>query len=357
MSVNGRGATAPRLNNADANSLREFWDVYESQFAEIGAQLAEDAAAHPELANFIGAGDAESVAENRERIGEAINEGDWDAYLADMVDTGARYAEAGLSFSAWFATGRALRSKLVPLLIDEPERLADALRGVSIFIDLVILAVADSFIDSKQRIILEQQDVLRGLSTPVLELRDGLLLVPLIGFIDSERALLLTGKLLEAIAARRAVAGTEINVLEAADGPDAHQRSRSGRPGDHALEHRRPARPAGGAPSRRWPLPGQAPRARHAARRRPGRRRALARRLTSRRRGPLSASPDFASRFAWRGPPARALSPAAALPSDVPRAKCCGCTKAFQAFRAGSIPVARSCAGYHRRVTGSGAVW
>jgi rsbT co-antagonist protein RsbR len=210
MSVNGRGATAPDLNNADENSLREFWDVYESQFAEIGAELADDPAAHPELASFVGAGDEASVAENRERIAHAINNGDWDAYLSDMIDTGARYAEAGLSFSAWFATGRALRSKLVPLLIDalgdEPERLADALRGVSIFIDLVIRAVADSFIDAKQRIILEQQDVLRGLSTPVLELRSGLLLVPLVGFIDSERALLLTGKLLEAIAAKRAKA-------------------------------------------------------------------------------------------------------------------------------------------------------
>jgi rsbT co-antagonist protein RsbR len=210
MSVNGRNATAPALNNADQSSLREFWDVYESQFAEIGAQLAEDPAAHPELASFIGAGDADSVARNRARIAQAIEDGDWDVYLADMVETGARYAEAGLSFSAWFATGRALRAKLVPLLIDalgdEPERLADALRGVSIFIDLVMLAVGDSFIDSKQRIILEQQDVLRGLSTPVLELRNGLLLVPLIGFIDSERALLLTGKLLEAIAAKRAKA-------------------------------------------------------------------------------------------------------------------------------------------------------
>ncbi len=210
MLVNGRGATAPKLNNPDQTSLSEFWDVYESQFAEVGAELAQDASAHPELANFVGAGDAESVAENRERIAQAINDGDWAAYLSDMVDTGARYAEAGVSFSAWFATGRALRSKLVPLLIDalgdEPERLAAALRGMSIFIDLVMLAVGDSFIDVKQRIILEQQDVLRGLSTPVLELRDGLLLVPLIGFIDSERALLLTGKLLEAIAARRAKA-------------------------------------------------------------------------------------------------------------------------------------------------------
>jgi rsbT co-antagonist protein RsbR len=210
MSVNGRGATAPSLNNADQSSLREFWDVYESRFAEIGAQLADDAVAHPELANFVGAGDAESVAENRERIAQAMNDGDWDPYLADMVDTGARYAEAGLSFSAWFATGRALRSKLVPHLIDaladEPERLAEALRGLSTFIDLVILSVGESFIDAKQRIILEQQDVLRGLSTPVLEVRNGLLLVPLIGFIDSERALLLTGKLLEAIADKRAKA-------------------------------------------------------------------------------------------------------------------------------------------------------
>jgi rsbT co-antagonist protein RsbR len=210
MSVNGHGATAPKLSNADLDSLREFWDVYESQFAEIGAELSDATAAHPELASFVGAGEEDAVAENRVRISQAINDGDWDAYLSDMVEAGNRYAEAGLSFSAWFATARSLRAKLVPLLIDalsdEPERLAEAVRGVSIFIDLVMLAVGDSYIDAKQRIILEQQDVLRGLSTPVLELRDGLLLVPLIGFIDSERALLLTGKLLEAIAAKRAKA-------------------------------------------------------------------------------------------------------------------------------------------------------
>ncbi|HEX3690481.1 MAG TPA: STAS domain-containing protein [Solirubrobacteraceae bacterium] len=213
MSVNGRGATAPtdtKLNHGDQGSLREFWEVYEAQFSEVGAELSEDTAAHPELANFVGAGSAQHVAEIRGRISQAINDDDWEPYLSDMIDTGARYAEAGLSFSAWFAAGRALRFKLVPRLIDalsdEPERLADALRGLSIFIDLVLLAVGDSFIDAKQRIILEQQDVLRGLSTPVLELRDGLLLVPLVGFIDSERALLLTGKLLEAIAATRAKA-------------------------------------------------------------------------------------------------------------------------------------------------------
>ena len=210
MSVNGRGSLAPKLTGAEQQSLREFWDVYEPRFASIGTEIAEDAADHPELGSFVGAGNGEDVADNRERIAQAIRGGDWQDYLSRMMDTGSRYAEAGLSFSAWFATGRALRSKLVPLLTDElsgePQRLAQAIRGVSIYIDLMMLAIGDSFIDAKERIITEQQDVLRGLSTPVLELRNGLLLVPLIGFIDSERALLLTGNLLEAIAARRAKA-------------------------------------------------------------------------------------------------------------------------------------------------------
>jgi rsbT co-antagonist protein RsbR len=208
MSVNGRGPMAPTLTNAEVDALREFWDVYEREFARIGSEIAEDVADHPELSHFVGGGNGSEVAESRERIAQAIRQGDWEPYLADMVDSGARYAEAGLTFSAWFAAGRALRSRMVPLLVDElssePQRLAQAVRGVSIFIDLVMVAVGDSYIEAKERIIREQQDVLRGLSTPVLELRPGLLLVPLIGFIDSERALLLTGKLLEAIAARRA---------------------------------------------------------------------------------------------------------------------------------------------------------
>jgi rsbT co-antagonist protein RsbR len=95
---------------------------------------------------------------------------------------------------------------MVDALSDEAERLAEAVRGVAILIDLVMLAVGQSYIGAKERIITEQQAVLRELSTPVLELRPGLLLVPLVGLIDSERALLLTQQLLEGIAAYRAKA-------------------------------------------------------------------------------------------------------------------------------------------------------
>jgi hypothetical protein len=36
-----------------------------------------------------------NVSESRERIAQAINDGDWGDYLSDMVDTGARAVEYG----------------------------------------------------------------------------------------------------------------------------------------------------------------------------------------------------------------------------------------------------------------------
>ena len=210
MGVGELHMAMPELTDAEVGALREFWRVYGQVFDEIGAAIASKLDAHPELSSFAGSGPAADGRRARALIDQAIVVGDWEPYLGSMADSGARYAEAGLSFSAWFATARELRSRLTPVLLEslsqQPERLAEALRGLSIFIDLVMLAVGDSYIEAKERIIVEQQNALRDLSTPVLELRPGLLLVPLIGLIDSERALLLTGQLLEAISANRAKA-------------------------------------------------------------------------------------------------------------------------------------------------------
>jgi rsbT co-antagonist protein RsbR len=56
----------------------------------------------------------------------------------------------------------------------------------------------------RQRIISAQQAAIRELATPVLQLRDGLLIVPIIGLIDTHRARQLTEDLLAAVRARRA---------------------------------------------------------------------------------------------------------------------------------------------------------
>src|SRR6185295_1175031 len=64
--------------------------------------------------------------------------------------------------------------------------------------------VAVSFVEERERIIRQQQEAIRELSTPVLQVRERLLILPIIGVIDSQRARQLTEQLLPGIRNNRA---------------------------------------------------------------------------------------------------------------------------------------------------------
>jgi rsbT co-antagonist protein RsbR len=64
--------------------------------------------------------------------------------------------------------------------------------------------VAVSFVQERERIIRQQQEAIRELSTPVLQVREQLLILPIIGVLDSQRARQVTEQLLRAIRANRA---------------------------------------------------------------------------------------------------------------------------------------------------------
>jgi rsbT co-antagonist protein RsbR len=64
--------------------------------------------------------------------------------------------------------------------------------------------VAVGFVQERERIIRQQQEAIRELSTPVLQVRERLLILPIIGVIDPQRARQLTEQLLRAIRANRA---------------------------------------------------------------------------------------------------------------------------------------------------------
>jgi rsbT co-antagonist protein RsbR len=64
--------------------------------------------------------------------------------------------------------------------------------------------VAVSFVDERERVIRQQQDAIKELSTPVLPVRERLLILPIIGVLDSDRANQLTEQLLRGIRTHRA---------------------------------------------------------------------------------------------------------------------------------------------------------
>src|ERR687892_679577 len=68
----------------------------------------------------------------------------------------------------------------------------------------IAVTVGVSFVEERERIIREQQAAIRELSTPVLQVREQLLILPIIGGLDSQRARQLTEQLLQAIRATRA---------------------------------------------------------------------------------------------------------------------------------------------------------
>src|SRR5207245_11370010 len=64
--------------------------------------------------------------------------------------------------------------------------------------------IGDVLVFERERVIRQQQEAIRELSTPVLQIRDRLLLIPIIGVIDTNRARLITESLLRAIRDNRA---------------------------------------------------------------------------------------------------------------------------------------------------------
>jgi rsbT co-antagonist protein RsbR len=101
-----------------------------------------------------------------------------------------------------------LRDVLARSLFDHYERKGDVLDGIldayEPAANRIAVTVGVSFVAERERVIREQQDAIRELSTPVLQVRERLLILPIIGAVDSRRARQLTEQLLSAIQANRA---------------------------------------------------------------------------------------------------------------------------------------------------------
>jgi rsbT co-antagonist protein RsbR len=79
--------------------------------------------------------------------------------------------------------------------------------------------VAVSFVQERERVIRDQQDAIRELSTPVLQVRERLLILPIIGILDDPRAHQLTEQLLKGIRRHRA----KVVVIDITGVPDVNE--------------------------------------------------------------------------------------------------------------------------------------
>ena len=87
---------------------------------------------------------------------------------------------------------------------DNPEVLTQVLDAYEPAANRIAVTVGVSFVQERERVIRQQQLAIRELSTPVLKVREQLLILPIIGALDAARARQLTEQLLRGIRDNRA---------------------------------------------------------------------------------------------------------------------------------------------------------
>ena len=93
-----------------------------------------------------------------------------------------------------------LRRLLQDLIAENPAVLITALTLIENVTDRLTLLIHEAYVETRERLIAQQSLSLLELSTPVVRLWDRVLMVPLIGVMDTLRARQTTERLLEAIA-------------------------------------------------------------------------------------------------------------------------------------------------------------
>jgi rsbT co-antagonist protein RsbR len=139
----------------------------------------------------------------------ALVQGDYGReYMEQRVRLGMLYSRAGLDvrvfLGAFHVMMREIGTAVMKSSAKSPGKGFEAFMSLKKVGFLDIGLIIDVLIAERERTINLQQDAIRELSTPVLQLRERLLILPIIGVIDSARAKQLTDDLLRSIRANRA---------------------------------------------------------------------------------------------------------------------------------------------------------
>ncbi len=138
-----------------------------------------------------------------------LTQGKYDtAYVENRLNIGAVHERINLSTKLYLGAYsfylRGVGSRLSERYKKEPERAVTTLLSLMKLVFLDMGLAIDTYIYRRERTIRAQQEVILELSTPVLQVREGLLILPIIGAIDTQRTNQLTEQLLHSIRANRA---------------------------------------------------------------------------------------------------------------------------------------------------------
>lgn len=202
----------PQFSEAERAGLNAFLLSYDAHYDAIIDWSERYAEAIPAfshiLRNMPAAARLTQNNKSRALMRAAIVDGAWDHLVSYLHVQGETYAKLGVAFRDWFDLVGGMRTEMVPYIQADHRNKSDqvipAILGMDLYLDFAMSEIGETYITTKEALIGEQQNAIREMSTPVLKLRDRLLLLPIVGLVDTYRARLVTETLLLAIREHRA---------------------------------------------------------------------------------------------------------------------------------------------------------
>jgi rsbT co-antagonist protein RsbR len=129
---------------------------------------------------------------------------EWETVRENLAATSRSNARDGASptetATAIFSLKQPVFIKLAAELGSNPKELSEQIWSFSALLDKLGLYTAEVYLKSREQVIARQQQEMMELSTPVVELWRGILALPLIGTLDSQRTQVVMENLLQKIA-------------------------------------------------------------------------------------------------------------------------------------------------------------
>jgi anti-anti-sigma regulatory factor len=189
-------------------AMARVWAIYEAGYEEMQTVLRERLASHPAFGPLIRdlPQDRQADRLNQQRLRAAMLDWEWEAYWQSTREQAAGYANAEIPLASWIELVNVFRGDVVERTFAAstgPELIANV-HAVNRWLDDAIAAFVQAFVSANEQVIAHQQQAIRQLSTPVLQLRSGLLILPIVGALDRERLGQMRALLLAAVRERRA---------------------------------------------------------------------------------------------------------------------------------------------------------
>jgi rsbT co-antagonist protein RsbR len=193
----------------DQNELLREWVRIQTEFLSSRRDRLPEARLRASCEDFLTAlGDALSRSS-----GTDIRKGEWAAVRDFLAELSRTRAAEGFTPSETAIFIFSLKQPLFVRLrteISDPQTLGDEIWAVTELLDKLGLYTVEMYQGTREAVIQRQQQEMLELSTPVVELWQGILALPLIGTLDSSRTQIVMQNLLEAIVAK----GSDLAIID-----------------------------------------------------------------------------------------------------------------------------------------------